>query len=306
MAVKTRKTYETARRNYTLHCKIHTRHQPFPATVTTLASWVAELGDTRTATKTIKSYLSGIRSYQVDIGFEDLEVFHHPMLQRIIAGVKRLRGEKDKRERKPITRNILLDILSCINQDTITGANLHAAFCLAFAAFLRCGEFTYTVKDLESSDFGSWHLTRKSVNILDDQLTISLPASKTDPFRQGITLTVAATKDKACAIASMRNLYDKYPTSPETPLFQQEKGAFTREFVTSNLRTYLYRLKYEGNYSGHSFRRGAATSAKEAGLTDNEIQLLGRWKSDAYRRYIQAHPNYILNTSKRFQLPTTS
>ena len=72
-------------------------------------------------------------------------------------------------------------------------------FCLAFAAFLRCGEFTYTVKNLKSSDFESWHLIRKSVHIL----TIFLLASKIDLFRQGITLTVTIIKDEACAITSM-------------------------------------------------------------------------------------------------------
>lgn len=36
-------------------------------------------------------------------------------------------------------------------------------------------------------------------------------------------------------------------------------------------------------YSGHSFRRGAASSAATLGLTDLEIQQLGRWRSDAYK-----------------------
>lgn len=268
-----------------------------------LASWVAELGDRLTATKTIKLYLSGLRSYQVDIGLGDLEVFQHPMLQRIIAGIRRLRGEKDTRERRPITRDILLKMLGLLDTNVYDDANLHAAFCLAFAAFLRCGEFTYAAKDLGASDFESWYLTKKSVVLQSDQLTITLPASKTDPFRQGITLTVAASNDNACAVKSLKHLFEKFPTASNAPLFDQSKGAFTREFVTANLKSILGELGIVGNYSGHSFRRGAATSAKEAGLLDSEIQLLGRWKSDSYRLYIQTHPGHIFNTSKRFQLP---
>lgn len=65
------------------------------------------------------------------------------MLQRIIAGVWRLYGEGDTCERPPITRDILLKLISRFDQTTLEGANLHAAFCLAFAGFLRMGDFTY-------------------------------------------------------------------------------------------------------------------------------------------------------------------
>ena len=268
-----------------------------------LASWVAELGDKKVATKTIKSYLSGVRSYQVDIGLQDLGAFHHPMLERIIAGIKRLVGERDKRERKPITRQILIQLLNNLDHKTLNGATLHAAYSIAFAGFLRCGEFTYTAGEIDEPGFDAWHLTRKSIDIQADRMTISLPASKTDPFRRGVVLTVAATHDSACAVASMKNLFRKFPSEPNAPLFHQAGGAFTREFVTSNLRASMKRLGFEGNYSGHSFRRGAATSAKEAGLSDTDIQMLGRWKSDAYQLYIDKPTSYILHTSKRFQQP---
>ena len=41
------------------------------------------------------------------------------------------------------------------------------------------------------------------------------------------------------------------------------------------------------HYSGHSFRIGAATAAAQAGLEDSTIQLLGRWSSGAFLRYIR-------------------
>lgn len=52
-------------------------------------------------------------------------------------------------------------------------------------------------------------------------------------------------------------------------------------------------------FSGHSFRRGAATAAAEAGFTEYEIQLLGRWRSDAYKLYIESSRSRILNLSTR-------
>ena len=52
-------------------------------------------------------------------------------------------------------------------------------------------------------------------------------------------------------------------------------------------------------FSGHSFRQGAATTVAEAGFTEYEIQMLGRWRSDAYKLYIESSRSRILNLSAR-------
>ena len=42
----------------------------------------------------------------------------------------------------------------------------------------------------------------------------------------------------------------------------------------------------EFQFSGHSYRKGGATSLAEAGVAEWIIQLLGRWTSGAYKLYI--------------------
>ena len=68
--------------------------------------------------------------------------FHQPVLDRIIAGIKRMHGEPEKRERLPITRDVLIKLLRKLDTTNEVQATLHAAYSIAFAAFLRAGEFT--------------------------------------------------------------------------------------------------------------------------------------------------------------------
>lgn len=121
---------------------------------------------------------------------------------------------------------------------------MHASFCLAFAAFLRCGEFTYTAQERKTNNFEAWHLTRRSITFQKDHITLSLSSSKTDPFRRGVTLTIAEINDSACAVASLRHLYKYFPEPLSAPLFITSSGSFTRYYVTSRLRTGLAQLGY--------------------------------------------------------------
>ena len=123
---------------------------------------------------------------------------HHPALGRIVTVIKKLQGEVGRRGRCPITRPILLRLLARLNKSSLEGATLHAAYSLAFAAFLRIGEFTWSESEWDSGDFQQWHVTRGSVLLEKDKLQLSLPASKSDPFRRGVTITVAKAFDEGC------------------------------------------------------------------------------------------------------------
>ena len=44
----------------------------------------------------------------------------------------------------------------------------------------------------------------------------------------------------------------------------------------------------KGSVTSHSFRNGVATSMSQTGYSDEEIITMGRWKSDAFLRYVKA------------------
>ena len=100
----------------------------------------------------------------------------------------------------------MINTLSDLNYDDVV---IRAAFTLAFAAFLRVGEFPYRETDLNlGPTFRNWFLTESSINWIEGEahMELTLPASKTDPFRHGIQLLIAGSNDAGCPVAAMRPL----------------------------------------------------------------------------------------------------
>ena len=69
------------------------------------------------------------------------------------------------------------------------------------------------------------------------------------------------------------------------PLYIFIDGKYlTRQFVANLLSL---ALPHVPNINTHSFRIGGASAAASAGIPDSVIQILGRWSSDAYKRYLR-------------------
>jgi len=181
---------------------------------------------------------------------------------------------------------------------------------MAFAAFLRCGEFTW---DSWTTNSYLFHLSRSSVQFQPDFVTLHLPSSKTDPYRQGTLIPLASSPDIACPVTALSSLFTRYPSnSPSDPLFSRTFGPFNQAWVISRLHSALLASGIDPTgYSGHSFRRGAANTAAAAGIPKSGIKELGRWKSDAVDRYFSTsttQSNRLLLSRQLHSLPgpTTS
>ena len=302
LALSTRSSYSAGTNSYFEFCAMRDIHPAIPTAPLILIEWCAFLADTRKLPhKTIKGYLTAVKSAHIDRGVSRLDVFQHPVLQRLVRGIKKQQGGHTRRERLPITNDVLVKLIKEFDTTTEFGATMHAAFCLAHAGFLRVGEFTYGQADLEP-DFDKHHVTRSCLKFRDGSLELYIPASKTDAFREGVTLKIAAAPGDACPVQSLKNLYSRVPALPQAPLFVLSARPFTRDLVVDTLHDRLVQCGIRGNYSGHSFRRGAATDAKRAGLSTELIKRMGRWKSDAYQLYIDLADDTILEASRRHQL----
>ena len=257
-----RKAYNAPVQSYQTFCAMRNL-QPWPATESGLCLWVttrafgsSEKHQGQLKPDTLQTYFSALRSYHVDRCIPT-EVFKSTLLARLVQGAKNL-FSGPRRARLPITLDLLTAITpSPISRDDI---NMTAAFKLAFAGFLRMGEFTHTKqRAADSQAFATANLTRSDVRLAVDHATVRLKRSKTNRLHQDVTIIVAATGEHNCPVHALRQLFEKDPQLGDAPLFSLASGGFPQDKILGILKQRLQKMNIPANaYSGHSFRRGAA------------------------------------------------
>ncbi|SPC64150.1 uncharacterized protein UHOD_11689 [Ustilago sp. UG-2017b] len=240
----------------------------FPASSTQLLEWLAHLSASGRSFHAAKHELGALRSHHMDLGL-DVTSFGCGRLERALRGYKRLHGVHRTGSKLPITLPLLRRVLEAVSgfADLYPRDHLvfQAAFALAFTCFLHSGKLVWG----PNSDPAT-RLTVSSVKWEQDHAVITLPASKTNPFRQGVKVIAPEVQ--------MDPLFGLGPSGT---------AAFPRATFVSTLKHAVQAVGLPAHsYAGHSFRRGAATWAAQNGVPDSVIQSLGRWNSDCYRRYI--------------------
>src|SRR5437773_9448248 len=73
----------------------------------------------------------------------------------------------------------------------------------------------------------------------DGNALLHLPTSKTDQFRQGTTIPLAASHDTTCLVTALKTLYLRYPKNNFEPLFSKVIGSFNQSWVIQRLHSLL-------------------------------------------------------------------
>lgn len=257
---------------------------------------------------TAKAYISALRSSHIQTNYAT-SAFDDPRIDLVIRGGKRVHGEGERRIRLPLTADILERIIQRVNNDS-NGLNIKTALCVAFAGFLRAGEFTWETWDYLSSQS---HLARKHVTFnADGSVTLILPSSKTDPYGKGTAIHLSQANSALCPVHALTILFRTQPKLPNDPLFSRTLGSFNRTYIVDKIKELLLRAGISNsNFSGHSLRKGAAVTAAANGISKENIKLLGRWRSDAVDIYINElaekdHINKLLRLNAQLHNKTTS
>ena len=270
----------------------------------TLAYFVAFLYREGLAAGTVKSYLSAARYTQISLGLGDPNVAAMPQLEFIVKGFKRHRAAGQKRSRLPITPEILRALKHVWEQeaDRAKAVMLWAAVCMCFFGFLRSGE---VVVPSDREYDASVHLSYGDVRVDSTEnpqfIEVAIKASKTDPFRKGVTVYLGRTSSDLCPVSAVL-AYMVQRGTEAGPFFWYTKDRFlTRERLVAAMRAALDSAGMESHkYAGHSFRIGAATTAARCGLPDSLIKTLGRWESAAYTLYVRTPREMLCSVARSF------
>ncbi len=277
-----------------------------PPNETVLCAWVVSQAG-RIQYKTIKAHLCAIRSLAIDQGHEVPTFEKMNRLQRVLRGIRRVHGDRNgaSLSRLPITANILRTMYPHLNLSRHNDRMMWCAMVTSMVLMLRCGEIAVTHRT-NPPPLLRRHLEWKHRS----EYELTIPTSKTDPFRVGTTLHAYQSGHIICPVTAMHEYLDQFPSyvrhTPTSPLFMFDDGnPLTRTALIGCVRTLAIRVGIDPlRCNGHSFRRGGATTLSLAGVPNHLIQALGRWRSDAYKRYIDTSNNQLRTITIAMCRPT--
>lgn len=272
------------------HFQYFKKHATLPINDIKLALYVARLHQLHLSASTIASRLSAISFIHSVLGFKsETSVF---LVKKALKGVHRLTSSYDVR--LPITENILLRLLSSLAHfmSNIYERKLFTAiFTLAFYALARIGELIPIDASRSSTVLQIEDVTFESHKVGQSRMRVSFCNFKHNVGKKPHLVPVGSCEDGSfnCPVEAMKSfLAVRGPSSG--PLFLSQTGkVLLRSRFDKVVKSSLGFCGLDSSrYKGHSFRIGGASAAAEKGFTDSQIRLLGRWKSDAFKKYIRA------------------
>ena len=249
----------------------------------------------------VRNYLSGVRTLHIFHGlpFTDSKDF---LLQLELRGIARLDPHVPLRA-IPVTPSILRSFLQFMDAGSSLHCSVWACSLFCFFTMARLGSI------LPSGKATPLHtiLTRNRVNFSQQGLLITLLHTKTIQFgRRRLHIPLIRHNSNLCPVRAYEQLLtflDLEDSGPAFVFLDQGKPCWlTRSVFISTFRSVLG-LGCVSNatfFTGHSFRRGGATWAFQAGIPGELIQICGDWVSDAYKRYLEFSMDDKLHLAAQF------
>ena len=257
-----------------------------PVSAINVAFFVPYLWQLQYAPNTVSTYTCAVGYLHKLNGFDGPTT--NFLVQKAVRGIHRRAQPQDTR--LPISYTILgrltqaFCFCSTVRYRTVM---FRSMFLLAFFAFLRIGEITISN---EKSDSVPNILTFQQLHFGQGgrSVTILFRHYKHSSGRPAVVKLLPQNQAITCPVAALNEYLTLRGTSPGF-LYQWPSGTpISRADFTDILSKCLRFCNLSPEvYKGHCFRIGAATPCASIGMSDGQIRPMGRWKSDAFKRYVR-------------------
>ena len=209
------------------------------------------------------------------------------IVRKLLTALSRKANSVDSR--LPITLPILhnlIDALPFVTNSRYLQCLLSTMYLTMFYGFLRISEVSVNANNaqavLQVTD------CTISTKVRDSTVTITLSKFKHNSSKKPFHITITATADRYCPVRSMKD-YLHLRGTESGPLFCISSNVpVSRNVFDSHFKACIVFIGLSTNrYTSHSFRIGAATHASANNISDDAIQKMGRWKTNAFKRYIR-------------------
>ena len=259
----------------------------FPASVVTISLFIPHLVNLGFSPATIQTYVTAISFFNKCLGAHDL--LSSFVIRKLLTAVQR--NTQPASQRSPITLSTLYSLVlsTKVSLPPYKAALFSAAYLITFHAFLRIGEITCRSKKQSSTVLQFQDCTLVPSTLGACSLQITLRHFKGNTGCQPFSIVIPSSPDpRFCPVSHFQNFTALRGSTPGPLMVWQDGSPLSRSSFSKQLQATLSHANiHTPNIKAHSFRIGAATTACALGFSDQDIQKMGRWKSDAFKRYIR-------------------
>ena len=263
--------------------------QSLPVNAKYLAAWLAAASLHDSTASPTDNRSAAVLYFNSIVSSQDIDSLG--LVRMTKEAIRRRLGYKGQ-SKKPLCQDHVDSLVShFLSQSTLQGLANAFRVSLAYEATLRWDDYA-------DMSFGDFIVTNEFVRVF-------LIDTKTDTYKVGQWATFAASERPNSAYQLYRRLvvalndelsHDQISQWPI--MFGSERGSLLQTFVSHmpkiTYQDFLKTLKSgcesigldSSRFGTHSMRRGHVTDQFRFGIPDQVIKTSGRWKSQAFERYI--------------------
>lgn len=260
-----------------------------PATPEIIADYLLSYAE-KLNPRTLSRRLTALKHWHNYQGFADPT--KHLAIQKTMTGITRVHG-KPKEKAYPLLPDMLLRIVKHLKaENTLAALRDNALLQIGFFGAFRRSELV--------------NIQMEHIEWKDQGIDILLTQSKTDQVHQGQFCAIPFGKNLLCPISALKEWLE-IANIKQGPIFREiKKGEKLKDKSLSPLsvnfilkkRAIECGIPHAIKLSGHSLRRGLATSATEAGANLSAIMRQGRWKQvNTVMEYVEAKDRFSDNAA---------